>query len=275
MIRLLSLLLSLLLSVGMATSAVAAEGPPASAFREFNVELPTDLRKVAGRGKVSSVAHALVTIALPEKFDKDRDWPVLVVSAPSDPRFNSSRKMLRAYAETGLGSGWILVAADAAEAMTAEQDDVPMRLALNTAALAVLERQWPGSPKAPLAFGGFSGGAKYSGWLAAAFASQGRTVIGVYQAGINEDTLADAAMWFNVLNAAFKRTPVFIQAGAKDEVATPAEHQKVISDLKRAGFRNVRIEFSPAAHDVDPGPLRDALDWFREVASLPGVRPRD
>ena len=40
-----------------------------------------------------------------------------------------------------------------------------------------------------------------------------------------------------------------------------------VADLKRAGFRNVRIEHFPGAHDVDPGPLRTALEWFVELAA--------
>ena len=148
-----------------------------------------------------------------------------------------------------------------------------MRIALNTAALAVLGRQWPGARKAPLAFGGFSGGAKYSGWLAAAFASRGRTVIGVYQAGVNEDTVHQGAVHFDVLNAAFKRTPVFLQAGERDNAAPPATQQMVLADMKRAGFRNVRLEFFPGSHQVNPEPVRGALDWFRELAALP-VAPR-
>jgi predicted esterase len=265
-IRLLALLTSLI-----ATVALAAPAPAPGTLKEFNVELPTALREIAGRGKLSPVSHALITIAMPANIDMAHERLVLVISATSDRPYHSSRQLLRFYAETAVTSGWILVAADPAESVTVEQDDVPLRLALNTAALAVVGRQWPGADKAPLAFGGFSGGSKYSGWLAAAFASQGRTIIGIYLAGINQDTLVAAATQFNVLNAAFKRVPVFLQAGEKDEVATPANHQDVASDLMRAGFKNVRIGQFPGAHEIDPGPMRAALEWFREFAALPAT----
>jgi predicted esterase len=253
----------------IATAAVAAPDLSAGAFNEFNVELPTDLRRVAGRGKLSPVSHALVTIAVPANVDTTHGWPVLVISATADPEYHSSRRLLRAYAETALASGWIVVAADPAESVTYAEDDAAMRLALNTAALAVLGRQWPGSARAPLAFGGFSGGSKYSGWLAAAFAGQGRTVIGVYLAGCNEDELTPAATSFKVLNAGFRRIPVFLLSGKKDEISTPADHENVASHLKQAGFENVRLESFPGRHEITPAPLRTALDWFREVAALP------
>jgi predicted esterase len=209
------------------------------------------------------VAHARVTIVVPA--DIDTTAPVLIVSATADPEGNSSRRLLRAYAEPALANGWILLAADPEEKVTFDEDDVSLRLALDMAALAVLEQQRPGAKKAPLAFAGFSGGAKYAGWLAAAFASQGRTVIGIYQAGINEDTVVAAATQFDVMNATFRRVPVFLQSGQKDEVATPVDHRAVAARLKKAGFEHVRIEYFSGQHEVNAGPLPAALRWFREV----------
>jgi predicted esterase len=234
---------------------------------EFQVELPAELRRLAGRGQPSPVVHALVTIAVPKSFDPARDWPVMVISATSDPQYHSSRALLRAYVDTALGAGWILVAADPEEGVAVDQDEVLLRYALDTAALAVLKLQWPGADTAALSFGGFSGGAKYSGWLAAVFASQGRTIMGLYLAGINEDTVSRAARELGILSDNYRRVPIFLQSGEKDEIATTADHLRVYDDLKRAGFRNVRIEYFAGPHTVDPTPMRTALDWFRELTA--------
>ena len=262
--------LTLLAALLIASAAPAAARLQAGGLTEFKVELPRELRQIAGRGSQSPLTHALVTVALPSNFDLARSYPVMVISATSGSQYNSSRSLLGAYADTARKAGWILVAADPAEEVAADRDDVGLRYALNTAALAALASQWPGAGKAPLAFGGFSGGAKYSGWLAAAFASQGRPISGIYLAGTNTDTIVAAAQHFNVLNDAFKGVPVFLQSGDKDEIATPGEHRAIHDDLKRAGFKNVRLKFSDAAHEVDPVPLRAALDWFREMAAQPG-----
>jgi predicted esterase len=199
----------------------------------------------------------------------------MVVCATTDPGYNSSRGLLAQYVATGLERGWILVAADPAEKVA--DDDGVLRYALDLAALATLELQWPKASNAALAFGGFSGGAKCAGWLAAAFASQGRRVIGIYLAGINEDTVVPAARNFNLLNENYKRVPIFLQSGEEDQIATPGDHAAVRDRLRRAGFRNVRIEYFRGPHTVDPVPLRAALDWFRELsleppASLPSER---
>jgi predicted esterase len=261
--------LLLLLALMPVFPAFAATGLTPGGLSEFSVKLPDDLRKMAGRGQLSPVTGALVSIGAPSNLDMAHEWPVLIISATSDPEFNSSRLLLRAYAEVALANGWIILAVDPLEKITVEQDDVAMRLALNTAALAVLKQQWPGTGASPLAFGGFSGGAKYSSWMAAAFFSQGRAVIGLYLAGINQDTLVPAAQTFNVMNAAFRRIPIYLQSAENDEVATPDAHREVASQLADMGFKNVRIEVFPGGHQVEPLPLKSALQWFRQFAAAP------
>lgn len=266
---LISRLLVLLGALFVISGTFAATGLKAGGLSEFKVELSRELRQIAGRGHLSAVTHALVTVAVPADFDVEHAWPVMVISATSDPQYHSSRRLLGAYADAALAVGWILVAADPAEEVFSERDDVALRYALNTAALAALGLQWPGSGKAPLAFGGFSGGAKYAGWLAAGFASQGRTIIGIYLAGINQDTIVAAAQDFKVLDETYRSIPIFLQSGEKDEIATPADHRGVRDALKRAGFGHIRVEYFPGSHTVDPRPLRVALDWFRELAVPP------
>jgi predicted esterase len=245
--------------------SLAAESQP-GVLREFKVELPAELRTLAGRGQTSPVTHALVTIVAPANFDAARDWPVLIVNATSVPQYRSSRTLLRAYAEAAVAHGWIALAADPGEEVTVDQDDAALRYALDKAALGALEAQWPGANRARLAFAGFSAGAKYSGWLAAAFASEGRTITGMYLAGINEDTVLSAARQFKVQSDAYRRVPVFLLSGETDEIATMADHRRILDELRRAGFSNVRIEYFAGPHVVDPCPLRIALDWFLDVA---------
>ena len=256
----------------LGTVGSAAPGLKPGGLAEFDVELPRELRVVAGRGQLSPVTHALVTIAAPADLDAKRDWPVMVVSATSDRPYHSSRRLLGAYAGTALEAGWILVAADPAEDVGVENDITALRFALNTAALSVLALQWPPAAKAAVAFGGFSGGARYSGSLAAAFASQGRAIAGIYLAGISADSILDAARDFNVMTAEFKRVPIVLQYVDRDVVATPSDHWRIHDELKRAGFTNIRVEAVRGVHEVDPAPLRKALDWLRESAAMPAVR---
>src|SRR5215510_1469058 len=89
----------------LACTAVLAAGLNPGGSSEFRVELPPELRTLAGRGQVSPVTHALVTVVLPANFDTARDWPVLIVNATSVPQYHSSRALLRAYAAAAVAQG--------------------------------------------------------------------------------------------------------------------------------------------------------------------------
>ena len=256
-----------LLTLGLVSAARAVPALKPGAITEYRVELSRELRELAGNGRqLSPATYALVAVALPENFDPAKDWPVMVISATSDPKFNSSLKLLGFYAETAMAAGWILLAADPEGKVAQDDDGVFLRFALNSAALAGLSLQWPGAQQAPLAFGGFSGGAKHSGWLAAMFTLQGRRPIGVFQAGINQETVAKAGQEFKALDGNYRKIPVFLLGGRQDQIAAPGEIRDVETELCRAGFKQVQLEFFDGPHAINPAPLRRALDWFRELA---------
>jgi predicted esterase len=232
---------------------------------EFRVELPAELRELAGhRGTPTTVKQVLVSVAAPPNFDAAREWPVLVVNATSDPGYNSSRQLLLAYRAAAASAGWVIVAADPEPAVSQTDDQLMLRFALDLAALVALRLHWKDAGRAPLAFAGFSGGAKYSGYLAALFRRQGARLAGVYMAGVNQNALGDAARHFGVLDDTLREVPVFLQAGSRDRVATPVQHRAIESELARDGFRHVRLEFVPGGHALDPAPLAEALRWFDE-----------
>jgi predicted esterase len=244
---------------------------------EFRVELPAELRDLAGqRDGPSAVKHALVAVATPPEFDPAREWPVLVVNATSDPGYNSSRQLLQAYRAAAAKAGWIAVAAEDPEPAVSQADDqLMLRFALDLAALVALQPHWKDAGHAPLAFAGFSGGAKYSGHLAALFRRQGARLAGVYMAGVNQNAFGEAARQFGVLDDALRDVPVFLQGGTRDRVATPAQHRAIEADLGRDGFRRVRLELVPGGHALDPTPLEEALRWFAglRVAPVAPVAP--
>lgn len=248
---------------GLAGQYSAAELQPG--VREVKVQLPEELRKIAGRGEISPVTHALVEIAVPPGFRAAGTAPVLVVNATSDRPYHSSRELMREYAPVAAKHGWLVVAADPSPGVALIDDHASLRMALAIAALAVLRQQWPAEAKAPLAFGGFSGGSKYTGWLAAGFVARGRNVIGVYLSGCNENALLDAAKRFEVLDANFRRIPVFLQSGVNDRTSTPDDHRRIVKELGRAGFERVRLVTAPGGHETAPSILGEALEWFDTI----------
>ena len=255
----------------VAAAMVPGIAQAAAGLAEVLVELPEELRRIAGRGALSSVTHARVAISIPQGLDLSRPAPILVVNATSDRPYHSSRGLMRQYAPVAASRGWVAIAADPEPGVQLADDHASLRTSLAIAALAALRSQWPAEKASPLAFGGFSGGSKYTGWLAAAFAAQGRNVMGVYLSGCNENALLHAARAFEVLDEKFRKVPVFLQSGVNDTVATPEDHRRIARELERAGFVNVRIAAAPGGHEVNPELLGEALEWYASRAKRPSA----
>jgi len=237
--------------------AIALPALKADELVQFRVEIPVDLHSLAGAVRVARVA-----VATPATFDAAQPWRILIVSATSDPGYQSSRALMTAYRAAAAGAGWVVLAADPDTDVAQSEDSRFLRYALASAGMDAVHPQWRDAGRATLAFAGFSGGAKYAGWLAALFRTQGARVTGIFLSGINQDTVATAARQFKVLDEEYRSIPVFLQAGRSDTVATPAQHREVKAELLRRGFHSVRLELVEGGHRVDASWLPTALEWF-------------
>src|SRR5260370_34496539 len=102
------------------------------------------------------------TCALPI-FDPARLWPILIVTSTTDFGCTSIRDAPW-YRDAAMKEGWIVRATDAT--ISPRADSLQWRLSILTAALQMIRNDWPQSAQWPVAFAGFSGGAKRSGILA-------------------------------------------------------------------------------------------------------------
>jgi predicted esterase len=230
---------------------------------QFRVVLPENLRRFAGKGKLSPVTTVLAAIAVPDNFDPKRPWPMLIVSPSSDRGYRDARAWMRGFVEPALAAGWVVFATDPAEVPANPlEDDNELRFAMIEAAEAALAKIWPDSAHWPLAFGGFSGGSKRSGVMAFLSTLQGRTPIGMFLGGCNEATPASALDAYGKPVPDFLRVPVYLSSGKHDKVATPAQHAEVELQLAAAGFKQIRLESNPGPHDLYQPQVREALEWF-------------
>jgi len=264
-LRLLAIFAALLAQAACAAGA-GAEATLAiepGKITEFRVELPSHLRELAGKNRLAPISEALVAVAVPENFDAARPWPMLIVSASQDPGYNSSRELMRGFAQPALDAGWIVLAADPSPALTDQGDDTTgLRYALAKAALSGLARAWPDSTHWPIAFGGFSGGSKRSGALAFLTTVEGRAPIGMFLGGCTEPTPALSLEGYGKPLPDFLKVPVFLSSGDHDKIATPQEHRDVQRDLLAAGFKQVRLETYAGRHQLSASQVRTALEWF-------------
>ena len=240
---------------------------------EFTAPFSPELRRFAGGNQPCESTGALAAVAVPKDFTPDRPWPVLVVSATSDPGYNSSRRLLRQFAAPALKAGWIVLAADATSAM--ESDSNNLRYALILAALERLRLEWSHLPEWPCAFGGFSGGAKRSASLAAMSLILGRRPLGVFQGGCNEPVMRYVQHIYPVPADQWLSVPVYLSSGGEDPIATREQVEEVNADLKRNGFKHVRLEHFPGWHELHAAHIEEALRWFAELAAKnpPAKRP--
>ncbi len=230
---------------------------------EFTAPLSAELRSFASpTDRPLAFSEAKCAVAVPENFTPDHAWPVLLVSATADPGYNSSRALLRQFAPPALKAGWIVVAADPPSPVALAADTDSFRYALLMGALARLHETWPGFEHWPRAFGGFSGGAKRSGTLAAFSLLLGHPPLGVFQAGCNQPTLRFALSLPQLPHATFLSTPVFLSSGSRDPIATPAQMEQVRDNLTDTGFTTVKFERFNGSHEVYAPHIEEALRWF-------------
>ena len=201
----------------------------------------------------------------PSGFDPARSWPILIVTSTTD--FGcTSIKDAPWYREAAMKERWVVLATDAT--ISPRADSLQWRLAILTGALQMIRDNWPQSAQWPIAFAGFSGGAKRSGILAAMLAgNRGFKICGMFLAGINSDRVTAACKDYHP-PADFLNVPIWISSGTDDQVALSGAQEGVYYSLKRTGFQNVRLEKFVGGHALKSAEVERALHWFREVGKF-------
>lgn len=204
-------------------------------------------------------------LVFPGNFDPARSWPILVVTSTAD--FERTSIMdAPSYQDAAMKEGWVVLATDAT--IRPRVDTVDWRLAILTAALQMMRTDWPQSARWPVAFAGFSGGAKQSGLLGAMLASnRGFRICGFFLAGMNSDRLSAAYKEYRPPSD-FLRVPVWLSSGTGDQIARPGQQEGVYYSMKQTGFEHVRLEKFPGGHELDSSQVQQALHWFREIGKF-------
>jgi hypothetical protein len=212
------------------------------------------------------LAHAKVGLAVPQAFDPQKSWPILVVC---NTEAYSNIDSMRQFKEAALAEGWMTLAADAVEA---EKDkEGGNRWPCAAAAFDYLTAAWPAIKDWPVASGGMSGGGKNGAFLAAELAREHHRLIGMLMMGCNQDMASVAYRKSsppNFLNAA-----VFLSSGKADKIATPEDHESVKNSLKATGFSKVRLENFDGAHDIHQPHIGEALRWFIAQSGTSSASP--
>ncbi len=254
--------MSLATARGISGAGINFAGVPVVPGGTARAQVPLNLReqKYVAEGGNQVPPHAVAVIAVPQGFDPQRPWPVLVCLSTSDFRRKNRDDLVELYMQAALAEGWVVLAGDGEE--NPRQDSAGWRAGMTLAALDALHRSFPSSSNWPIAVAGYSGGAKRAGSIAPLLALAGNRVIGIFLTGVNEDRLSDAYRTFQP-GAAFLRTPIYISAGQLDEIARMGQQQGVKRTIEQTGFTRVRLVPMQWGHNVSRGAIREALRWFR------------
>lgn len=257
-------MLPLLLIDGEAAS-LAGHQIPSSGTLDFQFPLTDYFQEYAAQGGNPRPATGRALLFVPKNFDPARPWPILIVTSTTDlDRTNPMDAPF--YRDAAMAEGWVILATDAT--IRPRADSLQWRLSTLTAALQMIRNDWPQSAQWPIAFAGYSGGAKRSGILAAMLArNHGFRICGMFLAGINSDRVTAAYKDYQP-PANFLNIPIWISSGTADPIATPGAQEEVYYSLKRTGFTQVRFEKFFGGHSLKRTEIQTALHWFREVGKF-------
>ncbi len=264
------------------TSAPAAEAKASTQFAgqplkpggsvELDIPVldPAALRETQhAYGKPSAKARLL--LAVPNDFDPAKPHPLLIVSATADGNASSIGTCFQ-YLSDALGKGFVVIAVDGEFGKPTGGDPPSFRWALIAAARDAMEKEWPGAKKWPVATGGVSGGGGYASFAALKLLQERANVIGLLLAVSPHNPTKFAKDVRTIPVTALHNLPIFMSAGEKDEVATPAITDQSHHALVHDGFKKVRFEHFDGGHQLYKPHLQAALDWFLEGGDPAGAK---
>lgn len=233
----------------------------------LDIKFPLDkyFQDYAASGGNTRPTTGRALISFPKNFDPARSWPILIIVSTADYHWTNAMSA-PPYQQAGMSEGWIVLAADAT--IVPHDDSEAWRAALIGAALQLLYKNWPQSTHWPVAFGGLSGGAKRTGFIAAMLESSNKMKIcGFFLAGINDDRISVAYQTYHP-SPDFLNIPIWLSSGISDPLAPPFKHEHVRASLVNTGFKHVQLESFAGSHEVQPAQVQLALRWFRQLGNF-------
>ncbi|MBS0660681.1 MAG: hypothetical protein JSR82_20875 [Verrucomicrobia bacterium] len=252
-------LLYLVLLLPASAAPTTLFGQAIAPGRKITISFPLspEHQRLAAEGGNPVCTTGVLVMHVPAGFDPKKPQRVLMCVSTSDFDLTSPQHM-PLYRDTALAEGWVVMATDGP--VKAKKDSTQWRLAFIAGALDMLQRQWPASKAWPVAFAGYSGGAKRCAYLLPMLARSGVKFCGLFLTGINDDRLSESYDTYG-RPSNITSVPIFMSGGRGDKIAPPEAHLAVKRSMERKGF-NVKLELFDGGHEVHRPHVREALRWF-------------
>jgi hypothetical protein len=251
-----------------AANAATLLGQNAKGGESVEVRFPVApyFQQIAAQNNNPLVETGRAVLMFPPGFDPSRKWPILIVTSTTDFGRTSPMDAEQWYRRPANAEGWVVFASDAT--IKPRVDSTPWRLAMLAAALDALHKEWPQTKTWPVAFAGFSGGAKRSALLGAMLAKSGAVKPrGFFLSGINDDKMTEGYRNYSP-GRDYLNVPVWLSSGTRDNIARPMDHDRVHASMIGTGFKRVRLERFDGRHQLQMSHVRLALQWFRQVGGF-------
>ena len=232
---------------------------------EAEAKLPDAYAKANASFYKKATSLVKVAIAVPEGFNPSKPQRLLITSASSTGD-GLSIKNMGTYTATAIGRGWVVMATDG-EFGKPPGDNVSFRSNLTIPLMDMIAAKWPKAKETwSVAFAGFSGGAGYASYLATDVSAHGRHVTGMLlmnSAYSPLDWEHDKVVKFTP--AKMHKVPIFVSGGDTDNTQKVPDIRKRFDLLKRAGYRQTRMETQPGGHSPSKEHIAQALEWFESL----------
>ncbi len=259
------LLLCWLLSRTGQAATLAGQQVKTGPLIEIRFPVSQYFQRIAGQFGNPRPETGLALVTFPPGFDPSRRCPILIVTSSTDSS-RTNPKDAYAYHEAADHEGWMILASDFM--IHPHHDSTPWRLAMVGAALEAIRKEWPRSGDWPVAFAGFSGGAKRSCVIGTMLAkAHAVNICGFFLSGINHDTMSEAYKAYQP-GREFLNSPIWIDSGLDDKIASPPIARVVELSLRRTGFTRVRLETFLGFHQLRIYEEKNALRWFRQLGGF-------
>ena len=226
----------------------------------LRIDLTDAEKEVASDEGNTPPEYAILSIGLPSEYDKEKVYPILFTSVTGNI-YAPNAYSIRSYYQQIQRSNWVVVSVDGDH--WPKHDTIIWRIAMMKAAIRFLDDRSPLFKRAPIAFGGFSGGAKISVYFTYFSTLLGKKPCGLFLGGCNYSPYREASKLTELRRADIQGIPVFYSMGKADEIASLRDSRKVATGMARAGFTEQQFAVHEGGHRLDGFHLLEALQYFQ------------
>lgn len=231
---------------------------------EVMVDIPTEeavkfLSDVYGK----RTTQVKVNVIVPEQFDPaDKNALVVICHAPYGNGEGVSVSYVPTFSKVALEENALTLAVDGEFGNPGKRESPSFRSFLVYSALQNLKKDHPADEWRYI-HAGHSGGCGYATYTAMYMTTTGYRVAGCYLGVGNYSPLK----WdkdYKLKLSQKKQLRLYYSFGKNDKVCPPPLQDKMLDELKRSPYSNVRVSYHMKGHGMEQEHWKEAFQWFKE-----------